>query len=118
MECSPGLSELTGLAGFDGLGEDGITIIVVEHHDIIVATRRLDGEFSGLVRVGFVEVGCAEHRCKHGLMSSEILRGKTLASSLVERIFFCCIWRCPLLVARALGRCLEMSEGVRPGQDS
>jgi hypothetical protein len=54
MECSPGLSELTGLAGFDRFGEDGIIIIVVEHHDIIVATRRLDGDFSGLVRVGFV----------------------------------------------------------------
>ncbi len=54
MECSPGLSEFTGLAGFDGFGEDGITIIVVEHHDIIVGTRRLDGAFSGLAQVGFV----------------------------------------------------------------
>jgi hypothetical protein len=56
MECRPGLSELAGLAGLDRLGEDGVTIIVVEHHDIIVASRRLDWEFSGLIRVGFVEI--------------------------------------------------------------
>ena len=61
------MSELTGLAGFDGFGEDGITIIVVEHHDIIVATRRLDVEFSGLIRVGFVQVAGGKDCTENGV---------------------------------------------------
>jgi hypothetical protein len=57
MEGGPGMSELAGLAGFDGLGEDCVAIIVVEHHDIIVATGRLDWKFSGLIRVAGGEKG-------------------------------------------------------------
>jgi hypothetical protein len=67
MECDPGLSELAGLAGLDRLGEDGVTIIVVEHHDVIVAPRSLDWEFSRLIRVGFVEVAGGEHGSKDGV---------------------------------------------------
>ncbi len=54
MEAGPCGCELAGLTGLEGLGEDGVAVVIVEYHDVIVATRRLDGEFSGLVRVGFV----------------------------------------------------------------
>jgi hypothetical protein len=67
VEAGPGVGEVASLMGLERLGEDGVTVIIVENHHIIITSRRLYREFSGLVRVGFVEVGCVEHRCKHGM---------------------------------------------------
>ncbi len=54
VQSCPGGSKLAGLAGFEWFGENRITVIIVEYHNIIVASRGLDGEFSGLVRVRFL----------------------------------------------------------------
>jgi hypothetical protein len=70
MECGPGVRELAGLAGFDRLGEDSVTVMVVEDHDIVVTSRGLDREFSGLIRVGFVEVTGGEDGSKNSVGAS------------------------------------------------
>ena len=49
-----------------------------------------------------------------GLTSSEVLMSKSVVS-VVERMFFCCMRRWPLLVARDLVRCFVMRDVVNPG---
>jgi hypothetical protein len=66
-EAGPGIGEFASLTGLEWLVEDGVTVVIVENHHIIITSRRLYREFSSSVRVGFVEVGCVEHRCKHGM---------------------------------------------------
>ena len=39
VEAGPGVGEFASLTGLDRLGEDGITAVIVEHHDIIIASR-------------------------------------------------------------------------------
>jgi hypothetical protein len=55
VQCGPGGGEFAGLASFDGLGENGIAVKIVEDHHGGIAARGLDWESSCLVRVGFVE---------------------------------------------------------------
>ena len=57
VEAGPGVCELTGLSCLEWLGEDGVAVMIVEDHDVVVATRRLDGKLPGLIGVGFPEVG-------------------------------------------------------------
>jgi hypothetical protein len=38
VEAGPSSGELAGLACFEGLGEDGVTVIIVKDHDVIVST--------------------------------------------------------------------------------
>jgi hypothetical protein len=52
-----------------------------------------------------------------GLQSSDVARGRSAVMGLIDRRFFCSIQRCPLLVARDLGRCFVISVAVRPGQE-
>lgn len=56
VQAGPGFGDLAGLASFEGLGQDGVAIIIVEYHDVVVAAGRLDGEPACLVGVGFFKV--------------------------------------------------------------
>ena len=38
------------------MGEDGVAVMIVEDHDVLVAARGLDWEFSCLIGIGFLEV--------------------------------------------------------------
>jgi hypothetical protein len=67
VEAGPGVGEFASLTGLEWLGEDGVTVVIIENHHIIITSSRLYREFSGFVRVGFVEVGCVEHPFKHGM---------------------------------------------------
>jgi hypothetical protein len=51
VQLGPASGELGGLACLEGLGKDGVAIIVVEDHDIVVPPRRLDWELAGLIGV-------------------------------------------------------------------
>lgn len=37
VQGCPGFGEFAGLASFEGLGEDGVAVVVVEDHDVVVA---------------------------------------------------------------------------------
>ena len=51
VQAGPGGCDLACLACFQRMGEDGVAVVIIEDHDVLVAARGLDGEFSGLVGV-------------------------------------------------------------------
>ena len=54
---------------FERLGEDGLAaVVVVEHHDALTATQRLDWELPSLVGVGFLEFGCWQESLRWSLL--------------------------------------------------
>ena len=56
VKFEDGIFDVDIFASLDGLGEDGVTVVVVEHDDVFVALGALYGEASGLIGVGFALV--------------------------------------------------------------
>jgi hypothetical protein len=57
VQCGPSFGELSGLPSLEWLGKNGIAIVMIENHYIVVSSRRLDRELSSLVGVGLADVG-------------------------------------------------------------
>ena len=67
VQCGPGVCEFAGLTCFDWFGENGVAIEIIKDHDGGVASRGLDWESAGLVRVGFLEQGGEENGGKNDM---------------------------------------------------
>ena len=64
VEFSPCGSDFFRLACFERFRKDSIAVIVVQDENVLVASGQLRREPAGLIRVGFVEIGCGEEERK------------------------------------------------------
>ena len=70
VQAGPSFAELSSGSGLERRGEDGVAILFIQDHDVVVvATGGLDWELSCLVRERFSEVGGLHNGEKYGLGS-------------------------------------------------
>lgn len=74
MELGEGAEKGVLASGLQGLGEDGIRVMVIKDHDVLIATARRAGKTAGLVTV---DLSCEIDKTHgHTVGSNVIGRGR------------------------------------------